>query len=130
MNPESAVHICRSSSSPVGSGNPFEQSVERVEVCRAYMILRQPGFTPAAMLTPEPGIGRGLMPTLFGIILGLFASLALTRSIKGLLFRVTVTDHPTFSCVSLFLTLVAVLAYFVPARRSTRVGRMAALRYE
>jgi putative ABC transport system permease protein len=75
-------------------------------------------------------VGQGLMLTLLGIALGLGASLALTRLIKSLLFGVTATDPLTFIYVSLFLTLVAVLACYLPARRATRVDPMIALRYE
>jgi putative ABC transport system permease protein len=75
-------------------------------------------------------VGQGLMLTIVGIALGLAASLALTRLIKSLLFGVTATDPLTFTCVSLFLILVAVLACYIPARRATRVDPMVALRYE
>lgn len=75
-------------------------------------------------------VGQGLMLTLSGIIIGLLASLALTRLIKSLLFGVAATDPLTFIYVSLFLIVVAMLACYIPARRATRIDPMVALRYE
>jgi predicted permease len=73
---------------------------------------------------------QGLELTAVGIGVGLIGALALTRVMAGLLFGVTATDAFTFSAVALILTLVAVLATYIPARRATKVDPIVALREE
>ena len=75
-------------------------------------------------------VGQGIMLTGAGLALGVVASLAMTRLMGGLLYRVTTTDPITFAGVSVLLAGVAVLAAYLPARRATRVDPLVALREE
>jgi putative ABC transport system permease protein len=75
-------------------------------------------------------IGQGLRLALFGLALGVAASLVLTRWLSSLLFNVSPTDALTFALVSVLLLVVALLACWIPARRATRVDPMMALRCE
>ncbi len=73
---------------------------------------------------------RGAMLTLIGILLGSIAALALTRSLSSLLYGVSAADPVTFACVAALLALVGLAAYYIPARRATKIDPLLALRYE
>jgi putative ABC transport system permease protein len=72
----------------------------------------------------------GMKPILLGIVIGLVASLALSRLIASLIFGVRPTDPITFSAVSLILIAVGILANLLPAYRATRVEPVRTLRDE
>lgn len=59
--------------------------------------------------------------TMTRLIVGLIASVALTRLLQSQLFNVRPTDPLTLAGVTGFITLIAVIACYVPARRATRV---------
>jgi putative ABC transport system permease protein len=67
---------------------------------------------------------------LLGVGIGLAASVAMTRLMTKLLFEVSATDFSTFTAIASLLTLVALLASYIPARRAAKVDPMIALRYE
>jgi putative ABC transport system permease protein len=75
-------------------------------------------------------IGQGLKLALAGAAIGFAGALALTRLMNGLLFQVSPTDPVTFIGVTALLTIVALAASYLPARRAMRVDPMIALRYE
>lgn len=75
-------------------------------------------------------IAQGLKLAISGVMVGVLSSLALGRILSGFLYGVSPTDPMTIVGVAVLLTLVALLASYLPARRATRVDPMVALRYE
>ena len=75
-------------------------------------------------------VKQGMALVLIGIAVGLTASFGLTRLLKTLLFTVSPTDPLTFTVIPLSLTLVALFACYLPARRAAKVDPLIALRAE
>ena len=75
-------------------------------------------------------VAQGVALTISGVVVGVAASLGLTRLMSTLLFGVGPTDVATFASVALLLTVVALTACVIPARRATKVDPMFALRCE
>jgi putative ABC transport system permease protein len=75
-------------------------------------------------------VREAMILALMGVGIGLTGALGLTRLLSSWLFGVKPTDPVTFVAVSLILTVVVVLACYIPARRATKVDPMTALRYE
>ena len=65
-----------------------------------------------------------------GIVIGSAASLGLTRLMTKLLYSVSVVDPATFAVVAFVLALIAMVASYIPARRTLRVDPLVALRNE
>jgi predicted permease len=75
-------------------------------------------------------VGHGARLAFVGALIGLAASLALTRLMSSLLFRVSATDPLTYTAGALLLMIVALAACYTPARRASRVDPAVALRSE
>jgi len=75
-------------------------------------------------------LGEGAKMALIGVAIGIAAALGLIRLIANQLFGVTAHDPLTFITGGILLTLVALLACYIPARRAVRVDPLVALRYE
>lgn len=72
------------------------------------------------------GVGLALM----GIAIGIAGALALARLMKGLLFGVEPADPATLAAVAILLSLVMLMACWLPAYRATRIAPVDALRRE
>jgi putative ABC transport system permease protein len=75
-------------------------------------------------------IRQALKLSVVGVVIGLGASLCLTRFLKGLLFEVGTADPLTFATAGLILIGVAMVASYLPARRAMNVDPLVALRHE
>ena len=86
------------------------------------------GATPRGILLMI--VRHGLTVALAGVGIGLAGAFALTRFMRSLLFGVAPVDPATFVGVSLLLTVVALAASYVPARRAAAIDPMVSLRSE
>ena len=73
-------------------------------------------------------VGQGVRLAGMGVVGGLVGALLVTPLIRTLLFNVTPTDPLSFVGIAMFLTLVAILASYIPARRAMAVDPIVALR--
>jgi putative ABC transport system permease protein len=75
-------------------------------------------------------LSRGLWLVTAGIVVGVLASLGLTRFMASQIWGISATDPVTFVSVVILLVLVALVACWIPAQRAMSIEPMEALRYE
>ena len=73
---------------------------------------------------------QGVRLVLWGVAIGIVAALALTRAMRHLVAGISTSDPVTYCTVAILLSVVALLACWIPARRAMRVDPMLALRHE
>jgi putative ABC transport system permease protein len=73
-------------------------------------------------------IGNGLKLAGAGILIGVVASLALTRLMASFLYKTSATDFLTFAGSAILFAFVAAIASYIPARRAMRINPTDALR--
>jgi putative ABC transport system permease protein len=73
---------------------------------------------------------HGLIAAVVGVACGLGLAIAAARSLASLVFGVGVTDPVTLGSVAALLTVVTLLACYIPARSATRIDPLDALRSE
>jgi predicted permease len=103
----------------------------------AYAVTRKTheiGIRMAVGAKPSNILGmvlrQGIALTLIGVAFGVVATLGATRLISSMIFGFSPYDPLTFVAVAVILSIVALLACYIPARRAMKVDPMVALRYE
>ncbi len=86
------------------------------------------GATPGEVLRRTLAEGGRLI--IYGLLLGIGSALVMTQLMTSLLFGVKSSDPLTLCVAAALLSLVALAACYIPARRVTRVDLTVALRYE
>jgi ABC-type antimicrobial peptide transport system permease subunit len=71
-----------------------------------------------------------LFMVLVGGVIGAFGALLATRAIASILYGVSANDPTSIAAAGLCLTVAAIVASFLPARRASKIQPSAALRYE
>jgi predicted permease len=75
-------------------------------------------------------IKEGAKFSFAGLVLGLVGAFAVTRLLASQLYGVSATDPVTYAAVAVAMTVVTLLACYIPARRAMRIDPLVALRYE
>ena len=99
--------------------------VQRTREIGIRMALGAQGHNVLALV-----LRQGMKLVLLGIVIGVPASLAAARLLSSLMFGLVGTDALTVIVITALLTLVTLVACYLPARRATRVDPLETLRYE
>jgi putative ABC transport system permease protein len=75
-------------------------------------------------------VKQGMLLALIGVVIGVGAALGLTRLITSMLYGVKAWNPFIYVTVAVLLSLIALVACYIPARRAAKVDPMDALRYE
>jgi ABC-type antimicrobial peptide transport system permease subunit len=75
-------------------------------------------------------VWKGMALASCGVAAGLAGAFALSRLMRSLLFGVRPDDPLTFVVISLLLTLITLLASYIPAHRAAQIDPIVSLRYE
>jgi ABC-type lipoprotein release transport system permease subunit len=74
-------------------------------------------------------VRQGMQPVVLGVAIGVGGAYAASRVLSAYVHGVTTTDPLTFAAVVVLLTVVALAATAMPARRAVRIEPVAALRH-
>ena len=75
-------------------------------------------------------VGQAFVLVVISVTIGLAAAFGATRLLRSLLYQVGIWDPLTFSAIVLLLSVVAVFAAWLPARRAAQIDPIVALRSE
>jgi ABC-type antimicrobial peptide transport system permease subunit len=75
-------------------------------------------------------VKQGMTLAFTGVAIGMVAAFAFARLVSGLLYGVTSSDPLTFALVAVLLSIVALIASYIPARRAARIDPMVCLRFQ
>jgi putative ABC transport system permease protein len=73
-------------------------------------------------------IGEGLLLSGIGLVAGLAGALALTRTLRSLVYQVSTVDPATFAAIAGVAAMISLAACLIPAWRAVRVDPILALR--